>query len=341
MISIVVPVYNVKDYVMKCLTALDNQTFDDYEVIVVDDGSTDGSSQIVDSFCMGKERFHVFHKENGGLMSAWMEGVKHAAGDYLGFVDSDDYPADDMFEAMYRKAKENDADIVYCDYYAMLEEKTVITTTDESVLKEGLYLGESMNTVRSKIFPSLTGKCISNARWNKIFRTTLFMPNTKYCECLSSTFEDRYIVPACVFSAKSFYYLKKPLYYYLHREGSNCGKPKDTLLAEIKRMNECQRQALEDKGLLEQYRSNWENARIDSVKQFVKRNIVGYGTKELAFNSAKELLCDKDYCELIKKYRTELMHNRKMSILLALSVDLHMPFLLVAGRVVSKRRYQS
>ncbi|MBP5622347.1 MAG: glycosyltransferase family 2 protein, partial [Thermoguttaceae bacterium] len=75
LLSIIVPVYNVKDYVIKCLESIYRQTLQDYEVIVVDDGSTDGSGELVDEYCRDKEQFHVFHKPNGGLMSAWMKGV--------------------------------------------------------------------------------------------------------------------------------------------------------------------------------------------------------------------------------------------------------------------------
>lgn len=341
MISIIVPVYNVKDYVVKCLQAISNQSFADYEVIVVDDGSTDGSSQLVDTFCEGRANFRVFHKQNGGLMSAWMHGVKQAQGDYLGFVDSDDYPAVEMFETMYTAAKEKNADIVYCDYYAMEGNNVRIVTTPNNVIREGLYHGNDIKAVYNKILPSLTSGCISNARWNKIFRKDLFMLNTRYCECMSKTFEDRYIVPACVFSAKSFLYIKKPLYYYLHREFSNCGKPSETLLDDIKRMNECQRKALEDKGLLEEYKTYWENARIDSLKQFIKRNILGYGTKELAKKSARMLINDKEYCELINKYRKQLLHNGKQSALLAIASATHIPGILVAGRLFTKRKYKS
>lgn len=341
MISIIVPVYNVKEYVIKCLDALEKQSCSDYEVIVVDDGSTDGSGQLVDDFCRGKERFRVFHKENGGLMSAWKYGVNQANGDYLGFVDSDDYPAENMYEVMYGAAKEQNADIVFCDYYAVEEANIRWTTTPDEVIRQGFYSEEGMDAVRRKIFPQLAGGCISNARWNKIFRREMFVSNMKYCACNSRTFEDRYIVPACVYSAESFLYVKQPLYYYLHREGSNCGKPSENLFADIRRMSDTQRKALEDKGLFQQYRTCWENARIDSVKQFARRNIWGYGPRKLAKKSAKELLRDEEYRSLICKYKQQLRKNGKTGMLLALAAQLRMPAILVAGRWVTKRKYQS
>lgn len=341
MISIVVPVYNVKKYVLKCLTMLSRQNFDDYEVIVVDDGSTDGSGEIVDSFCNHKQKFKVIHKSNGGLMSAWMEGLNYVSGDYVGFVDSDDYPAENMFNTMYSAAKKYDVDIVYCDYYAISDTGITVTTTEDSVILPKLYRDDEMEQIYKKTFPSLIGTCISNARWNKIFRTDILLANIQYCSCMSRTFEDRYIVPACMFSAKSFLYIKEPLYYYLHREGSNCGKPSKNLLSEIKRMNDCQKQALLDKGFFNEYMEYWNHSRIDSIKQFVKRNILGYGNLKLARQSAKELIGDDDYRKLIVEHKKELIMNGKTGRCLFVAARLKFPFALWSTRIIQKRKYIS
>lgn len=106
MISVVVPVYNTKEYLERCVNSLLAQTYPDMEIILVDDGSTDGSGEVCDRFAAGEQRVRVFHKENGGSSSARNLGIDNAKGDYIGFVDSDDYVDADMYERLYTAIRE-------------------------------------------------------------------------------------------------------------------------------------------------------------------------------------------------------------------------------------------
>ena len=110
-ISIIVPVYNVEKYLRKCVDSILNQTFKDFELILVDDGSTDSSGKICDEYNLKDNRIKVIHKENGGLSSARNAGLDIAQGEYIGFVDSDDWIELDMYEELYKICKENDADV--------------------------------------------------------------------------------------------------------------------------------------------------------------------------------------------------------------------------------------
>lgn len=101
MISVIVPVYNTKQYLERCVRSLQAQTLREIEIILVDDGSTDGSGELCDRFAESDARIHVFHKENGGSSSARNLGILRAEGKYLGFVDSDDYVEPDMYEKLY------------------------------------------------------------------------------------------------------------------------------------------------------------------------------------------------------------------------------------------------
>ncbi len=116
-VSIVVPIYNLEQYVPRCLDALVNQTLEDIEIICVNDGSKDSAPQIIEDY---KSRYpnkvKTFHKENGGEWSARTYGLKQATGEYVGFIDSDDVPEITWAEKLYNAAKENDADIVFCGY---------------------------------------------------------------------------------------------------------------------------------------------------------------------------------------------------------------------------------
>ena len=116
-ISVIVPVYNVENYLAKCLDSIVNQTYKNLEIIIVDDGSTDSSPSICDTYKEKDKRIKVIHKENGGLSSARNVGLKHATGDFIAFVDSDDWIDLSMYEKLLTKQKEKDYDMVFCRYF--------------------------------------------------------------------------------------------------------------------------------------------------------------------------------------------------------------------------------
>lgn len=116
-LSVVVPIYNTEEYLRECLESLASQTLENIEIIVVDDGSTDGSSEIVDEYASKKPKiFRVIHQKNGGQSAARNAGIALATGDYIGFADSDDICNHDMFDRLYRAARSGDFDHVSCNY---------------------------------------------------------------------------------------------------------------------------------------------------------------------------------------------------------------------------------
>ena len=302
-LSIIVPVYNVKDYLIRCLESIREQTYNDYEVRIVDDGSTDGSGEIVERYCQGKEKFKVYHKPNGGLMSAWMEGINHASGQYIGFVDSDDYVHPQMYEKLLVKAFENDCDIVMCDRYDIIGETTKI---GKSCVQPGLYCGKMMDEIYQKTLPTFGGVHITNARWNKIFKHELFLSNTKYCNHLSRICEDRFITPACMFSASSFYYIDEPLYYYVFREGSNHSKASEKLQDTMELLYSTQKQMLKDKGMYEKYGEFVERANLNYLRLMILRNFSGPGDKTIRKKMATRILTSKLYARCVREYGKDL-----------------------------------
>lgn len=116
-VSVIVPVYNVYEYLDKCLKSLVNQTLKDIEIIVVNDGSTDNSQEIIDEYVSKYDFVKSYIKTNGGLSDARNYGMRYATGKYIGFIDSDDYVDIDMYEKMYNKAEEDKSDIVECDLH--------------------------------------------------------------------------------------------------------------------------------------------------------------------------------------------------------------------------------
>ena len=162
-VSIIVPVYNVEKYIRRCLDSLVNQTIDDYEVIFVNDGSPDNSKDIILEY-MEKypDIIKLYDKENGGQGSARNLGIKKATGEYLGFVDSDDFVNLEMFKKMYDLAKQKKSDIVACSYKIYYENSNTfedynLKMNNETIIED--YIMEQ---------PAI---------WNKLIKRELIIDN--------------------------------------------------------------------------------------------------------------------------------------------------------------------
>lgn len=326
-ISVIIPVYNVLPYLQRCLDSVVNQTLKDMEIIIVDDGSTDGSSVFVDEYAKKDSRIKVIHKENGGLMSAWTTGVRKTVGDYIGFVDSDDYILPEMYEQLYSMAVENDADIIISNYLVNGKEKGSLP------LQVKKYSGEELKEkIQKHVFPSPTTYSISMSRMTKLFRRNMIVDNLIYTECLSRTFEDRYIVPAAVLSAKSIYYTDEAYYCWILREGSNHGMYKEHLLDDIKRVYNVQHKVIQDKHLSLQ--QQWEEAFLDFIRLYVDRNIIRVRKLRIKRKSAKVLLEDDLTQERLNKYGR--LMKAKMGKAVMLSHKLHSPMLLALASYLTE-----
>ena len=116
-ISVIVPVYKAEKYLHKCVDSLLAQTFPNFEILLIDDGSPDNSGKYCDEFALKDNRIRVFHKENGGVSSARQFGLDNARGEYVIHADPDDWVETDMLDDLYKKAIEDDADMVICDFW--------------------------------------------------------------------------------------------------------------------------------------------------------------------------------------------------------------------------------
>ena len=165
-ISIVVPVFNIEGYVERCLQSLLRQTYTILEVLAIDDGSTDSSGEILDRLATTDSRIKVIHKENGGVTSARMAGIRNATGEWIGFVDGDDETEPDMFERLIRNAITYDADISHCGYQMVFPDGHV-----DYYYNTGLLAPQDKITALKEL---LSGSRIEPSLWNKLFRKTLF-----------------------------------------------------------------------------------------------------------------------------------------------------------------------
>lgn len=202
-ISIIVPVYNVRDYIIRCIDSLINQTFLDFEIIVVNDGCTDDSIELIKKN-YSDSRLKIIKKKNGGVASARNFGVKYAIGDYLLFVDSDDFLEKDALLLLYQEAVKNNHDLVFCDYYKYYNE----TNYSHVPLIEHF----DPNNLKSVITGMPGPVC-------RLIKRKLYLKNNiQFLE--NHCFEDNAIIPLLGALAKKPAYIKKPLYYYVQREES-------------------------------------------------------------------------------------------------------------------------
>lgn len=208
-ISIVVPIYKVENYICRCVESLLNQTFKDIEVILVDDGSPDNCGKICDDYAEKDKRIKVIHKKNGGLSSARNAGIKAAEGQYIGFVDSDDFVAEDMYELLYKNIEKYSADVSICGLFDCYVGKNITQYNGDAELLV-LTREEALRLV-------LESKKLSVSAVNKLYKKSLF-ENIKFP--VGKLYEDAFTIPKVFSLAEKVVCTSEPKYYYVHREDS-------------------------------------------------------------------------------------------------------------------------
>ena len=204
-VSVIVPVYNVEQYIEKCLLSIKNQTLTDFECLIINDGTKDASIEVAKIVVGNDKRFKFFDKENGGLSDARNYGIEKANGEYLCFIDSDDYIAPDLLELTYNMGKENDSDIVCFDMYYVNEDGSLEYSWGSN------YKGISNYKDNKEIIFS------NNSANNKIYKAS-FMKDKRFFKGM--WYEDLAVIPTWIAAANNMAHVYKPLYYYVQRQGS-------------------------------------------------------------------------------------------------------------------------
>lgn len=164
-ISVIVPIYNIEKFIPRCLDSILSQTYRNLEIILVDDGSTDGSGEIVDQYAKKDGRIKVIHQVNSGVSVARNRGLDHATGDYIGFVDGDDYIEPDMYEILMQIINEHHVDIAHCGYQMIYPSRVDYYYNSGEKIKLSHDEG---------LFELLKGTRVEPGLWNKLYKTELF-----------------------------------------------------------------------------------------------------------------------------------------------------------------------
>lgn len=216
-LAVIVTVYNREEYLERCIDSIINQTYKNLEIILVDDGSTDSSYQIMKKYAEIDSRLRIFHKENGGIVSCWKYGLKQVKSPYLTMVDSDDWLPLDAFEKMMIKSLEYDVDMLVGA--ASSDTKNDI----ESCIFDGYYSGDRLITLQKNMLNRRKTKSTSISRWAKIFKTD-FYRKTLDCNYHENVLEDLIFIVPLYFAANSIYFLNEPCYYYFYNQNSMTNK---------------------------------------------------------------------------------------------------------------------
>lgn len=207
-ISIIVPVYNVEAYLERCVESILKQTYTNLEILLVNDGSTDKSGELCDKLALRDHRIRVIHKENGGLSDARNRGIDEASSNLIGFIDSDDYIDEDMYETLYRQMVASKADLSMCghyDVYHQIPEKQVAEIKTWELMPE-----EAIKMV-------MEAKILSVTAVNKLYKKALF---EQLRFRIGKIAEDAFIMVDLIHQCSKVVATNEKKYYYVHRENS-------------------------------------------------------------------------------------------------------------------------
>lgn len=201
-VSVIVPVYNAEKYLCRCLDSIKAQTFQDFEAVLVDDGSTDRSGEICDEYAKKDSRFKVIHQQNGGVSIARQVGLDAATGDYVIHADPDDWVEPDWLACLYAEATASCADMVICDYYKVLPDKKIYCSQKPSALTSD---GVLQDMVGGKTW----GVC-----WNKLIKRACFQKYDVRFLPQMELWEDLYVTCSLLLHDMKIGYVPKVLYHY-------------------------------------------------------------------------------------------------------------------------------
>lgn len=213
LVSVIIPIYNVDTYLAQCIESICRQSFPDLEIILVDDGSTDGSGVICDSYAEKDVRIRVIHKQNGGLVSARKAGLSVAAGDYILCVDGDDWIEPDMVSRMLNVILRENADIVLCGFFEN-------AGSTERIVRHGVLPGRYDKAAMTEgIYSDMFGGGFFEWRilphvWGKLFRRNCLLEPQLGVDDRVTMGEDVVCVYRCILGADSIFIMDEPLYHY-------------------------------------------------------------------------------------------------------------------------------
>lgn len=241
LITVIVPVYKAEAYLEKCVNSIKNQTYKNLEIILVDDGSPDNCGAMCDRYALEDSRIRVFHKENGGQSSARNLGLDNATGEYIGFVDSDDWIEPNMYEHLYELIFKNNAQIAVCGLQCDYIDGKIVYFNQQYPAHKNIQIFSKIDALRELTI----SRKITNSPCDKLFSRYIF-ENIRMRE--GTVYEDFEIMPSCIEKAEVIVYDPIPLYHYIMTQNSTT---RGTISS--KRFSEAEI----SRNIIEHYKSNY------------------------------------------------------------------------------------
>jgi glycosyltransferase involved in cell wall biosynthesis len=216
LVSVIVPVFNVKPYLESCIDSILSQTYENIEIILVNDGSNDGSELICNKYSEFDDRIKLINKNNGGLSDARNTGIYAAKGDYICFIDSDDYVHPMFVELLLKDLLEKNSDISVCNFYRVDVKGAV---EEDKKIKSALF--NNIEAMRDILLPNSFCEVMT---WNKIYKKEIFTAN-KIIFPLGKIHEDNFTTYKLMYHSNLISFINVPLYYYRQRQDSIMNQP--------------------------------------------------------------------------------------------------------------------
>lgn len=271
-VSIIIPVYNVEQYLEKCLDSLISQTLKDIEIICINDGSTDNSLEILNDYAKKDNRIKIISKENEGQGIARNLGIELAQGEFIGFVDPDDWVEPKMYEIMYNQAKKLSSQIVICDYKKYFEDNDKYC--DVNIFRNAVSLTKS-KAVKFRPEENIDKNLFDNTLlvtpasvWNNIYESDLLKKNNIRFSNLRC-YEDVLIVLQSRLLAKNISYINKALYYYRIRKSSTL-RSYDKRYLDLLNLIKLLKEYLTKNGLMHKLQGNFDYYCVANVYRVFK-----------------------------------------------------------------------
>lgn len=316
-VSVIIPVYNIEKYLQECLDSVVNQTLKDIQIILIDDGSTDRSGEICQNYAEKYSFIEYYYKENGGSASARNLGLEYANGEYIGFIDSDDWVEKDMYQKLYDTAKNEDADIIFCRVF----EEECSGADDYYKLRAGYY---SLKDMEKEIYPYIMPAVMSagnfrNIRWCnwlRLYKKEIIEKNNIRFYEKSRRCEDLGFSVASTLHAQSYYVLDESLYHNRPNAGSKSRNYTNNMWASIQQL------LLYLKDVTDECKEyNFENAMNICCFYFVTmviRNEMHLKDKKLRREKIKEIISDPICRNAVKSISDEGMNREYKGLYLAI-----------------------
>lgn len=309
-ISVIVPVYNVEKYLRECLDSIINQTFKDIEIICVNDGSTDGSLEILEEYASKDDRIIIINQENQGLGKTRNYALSIVQGEYIAFVDSDDFIRPDAYEIVYNKFKETDVDIVLFDFATCkengrLSKKHSLCKSKEQKLSYKLKNNSvfKLSDFKRKTFTDLTLYC-----WDKVYKTKFIKDNNIYFSTARFC-EDQIFSISSYLLAKKILYINEHLYVYRTRESSLIHEPSKDIVSAFYNIDILKNFLIKN-NLLESYQNEFENYMRRALHSQYQK--LAKEKNEEFLQKCKDLLKPEEYQKFLKEMEPKLSLGQRI-----------------------------